>query len=174
MHCRKDHECSLGTPCWRYRSAAGSFTVVTGHQGLPTRRFSNERWTDVRQLRNTDPTEWMDTRPGPRIMSAAFPPGWYQDPTGQGQARYWNGTSWTQSTNVNGETVNIVIDPAQAEVPPVPGTQVSLPAAPTQTVASSGGSSSGSSPPSRTSDTMSPATGINGSTRRVGLRRVYI
>ena len=78
-------------------------------------------------------------------MSVAFPPGWYQDPTGQGQARYWNGTSWTQSVNVNGATANIAIDPSQAEVPPVPGTQVSIPAAPTQTVASSGGSSSGSS-----------------------------
>ena len=78
-------------------------------------------------------------------MSVPSPAGWYQDPTGQGQARYWNGTSWTQSVNLNGNTVNIAIDPAQAEVPPVPGTQVSLPAAPTQTVASSGGSSSGSS-----------------------------
>ncbi len=74
-------------------------------------------------------------------MSAAFPPGWYQDPTGQGNARYWNGTSWTQSTNVNGATVNIAIDPAQAQVPPIPGTQVSLPAAPSQDAPSSGGSS---------------------------------
>lgn len=63
-------------------------------------------------------------------MSVPSPPGWYQDPTGQGLARFWNGASWTQSVNVNGVTVNIPIDPVQAQVPPVAGTQVSLPPPP--------------------------------------------
>ena len=55
-------------------------------------------------------------------MSAAFPPGWYQDPTAQGDARYWNGSGWTESVNRGGSTVNVPIDPSQAQVPPVAGT----------------------------------------------------
>jgi len=64
-------------------------------------------------------------------MSAAFPSGWYRDPTGQGDARYWNGSSWTQSVNRGGVTLNVGIDPSQAMIPPVPGTQVSIPPPPT-------------------------------------------
>jgi len=63
-------------------------------------------------------------------MSAACPPGWYRDPTGQGDARYWNGASWTESVNRGGVTLNAGIDPSQALVPPVPGTQVSIPPPP--------------------------------------------
>ena len=59
------------------------------------------------------------------------PAGWYQDPTGQGDARYWNGTSWTESVDRGGVTVNVAIDPSQAQVPPVPGTRISIPAPPT-------------------------------------------
>ena len=62
--------------------------------------------------------------------SAMGPPGWYQDPTGQGDARYWNGASWTQSVNRGGVTLNAGIDPSQALVAPVPGTQVSIPPPP--------------------------------------------
>ena len=78
-------------------------------------------------------------------MSAPLPPGWYQDPTAQGDARYWNGSSWTESVNRGGTTVNVPIDPSQAQVPPVAGTQVSVapPPSPVQQ-GSSGGSSGGS------------------------------
>jgi hypothetical protein len=58
------------------------------------------------------------------------PQGWYVDPTGQGNARYWNGTSWTQTVNRAGVVLNVYIDPNQAQVPPTPGTQVAPPAAP--------------------------------------------
>jgi len=54
------------------------------------------------------------------------PAGWYQDPTGQGDARYWNGAAWTQSVDRSGTTVNIAIDSKQAQQPPVPGTQVQI------------------------------------------------
>ena len=63
-------------------------------------------------------------------MSAAFAPGWYRDPTGQGDARYWNGASWTESVNRGGVTLNAGIDPSYALVPPVAGTQVSIPPPP--------------------------------------------
>ena len=65
------------------------------------------------------------------MTNGSAPAGWYQDPTGQGNARYWNGTSWTQSVNRNGSTVNVAIDPSQAQVAPVPGTQDSIPPPPT-------------------------------------------
>ena len=58
---------------------------------------------------------------------SSSPAGWYQDPTGQGDARYWNGTAWTQSVDQGGQKVNVPIDPTQAQQPPVPGTQVQLP-----------------------------------------------
>ena len=67
------------------------------------------------------------------MTNVTFPSGWYQDPTGQGNARYWNGTSWTESVDRGGVTVNVAIDPGQAQVPPQPGTQVSLPARSTGT-----------------------------------------
>ena len=54
-------------------------------------------------------------------------PGWYLDPSGQGDARYWNGTSWTATINRQGTTLNVAIDPAQAGLPPTPGTEVHLP-----------------------------------------------
>ncbi len=76
-------------------------------------------------------------------MSDANPVGWYQDPTGQGDARYWNGASWTESVNRGGVTTNVAIDPSQAQLAPAPGTQVSIPPPPTQSA--SGGSSSSSS-----------------------------
>lgn len=58
------------------------------------------------------------------------PQGWYVDPTGQGNARYWNGASWTQTVNRAGVVLNVYIDPNQAQIPPTPGTQVAPPAAP--------------------------------------------
>ncbi len=58
------------------------------------------------------------------------PPGWYQDPTGQGDGRYWNGATWTEAVDRGGVTVNVPIDPNQASIPPLPGTQVSIPTPP--------------------------------------------
>jgi len=63
------------------------------------------------------------------MTNGVAPAGWYQDPTGQGDARYWNGTSWTESVDRGGVTVNVAIDPSQAQVPPVAGTEVTIPAA---------------------------------------------
>jgi hypothetical protein len=62
------------------------------------------------------------------MTNGSTPAGWYQDPTGQGDARYWNGVAWTQSVDRSGTTINIAIDPTQAQQPPVPGTQVQTPA----------------------------------------------
>ncbi len=61
------------------------------------------------------------------MSNSTSPAGWYQDPTGQGDARYWNGASWTESVDRGGATVNVPIDPSQALVPPLAGTQVSIP-----------------------------------------------
>lgn len=66
------------------------------------------------------------------MTNGTSPPGWYQDPTGQSQGRYWNGTTWTQMSNRGGTTVNLPIDPAIAELPPVPGTQVMAPVPPSR------------------------------------------
>jgi hypothetical protein len=73
------------------------------------------------------------------MTNGVAPAGWYLDPTGQGDGRYWNGTSWTESVDRGGVTVNVAIDPSQAQVPPVAGTEVTIPAAAaptTQVVAS--------------------------------------
>lgn len=64
------------------------------------------------------------------MANAVAPAGWYQDPTGQGDGRYWNGTTWTESVDRGGVTVNVAIDASIATVQPVAGTEVSIPAAP--------------------------------------------
>ena len=61
------------------------------------------------------------------MTNGSAPPGWYRDPTGQGDARYWNGTSWTEAVDRGGQRTNLPIDPAMAQQQPVPGTQVQLP-----------------------------------------------
>lgn len=66
------------------------------------------------------------------MTNGAMPPGWYQDPTGQGESRYWNGSSWTQTVSRGGATLDVPIDPAQAVQPPVPGTQMQAPVPPSQ------------------------------------------
>jgi hypothetical protein len=58
------------------------------------------------------------------MVEGSTPAGWYADPTGQGDGRYWNGTAWTESVNRGGVTVNVPIDPGKAQQPPFPGTQV--------------------------------------------------
>lgn len=55
------------------------------------------------------------------------PPGWYRDPTGQGDGRYWNGASWTEAVDRSGTSVDVPIDPTWAQVPPTPGTQIAKP-----------------------------------------------
>ena len=79
------------------------------------------------------------------MTNGSTPPGWYRDPTGQGDARYWNGTSWTQTVDRGGQQVNVPIDSTTAQQEPLPGTQVQLPQAPatTQVVQTSSGSSGG-------------------------------
>ena len=62
------------------------------------------------------------------MTNGVAPAGWYQDPTGQGNARYWNGVSWTESVDRGGVTVSVAIDPSQAQVPPIAGTEVAIPA----------------------------------------------
>ena len=57
--------------------------------------------------------------------------GWYRDPTGQGEARYWNGAFWTDSVSRGGVTIAVPMPPQLATTPPVPGTEYVAPA-PTQ------------------------------------------
>lgn len=76
------------------------------------------------------------------MANGTSPPGWYQDPTGLGEARYWNGSSWTQMTSRDGETTNMPIDPSMAQMAPVPGTQ-RQPPVPPRVEPSSTGSSGG-------------------------------
>lgn len=75
--------------------------------------------------------------------------GWYRDPLGQGEARYWDGVRWTDSVSRGGYTVNSPIAPAQATVPPAPGSEYvasapapSQPATPNISVSSGGGDNS--------------------------------
>lgn len=60
-------------------------------------------------------------------MTTNTPAGWYHDPTGQGDGRYWNGVSWTEAVDRAGTTYNVPIDPSLAQVPPTPGTQIAQP-----------------------------------------------
>lgn len=61
-------------------------------------------------------------------MTNGYPPqGWYADPTYPGGARYWNGVSWAEAVSRGGVILDATIDPAQAALPPAPGTQVGAP-----------------------------------------------
>jgi len=64
------------------------------------------------------------------MTNGTSPAGWYIDPTGQGDSRYWNGVAWTQSVNRSGSTFDAAIDATQAQTPPAPGTQVGAPVPP--------------------------------------------
>lgn len=55
------------------------------------------------------------------------PQGWYVDPSFPGAARYWDGTRWTDSVLQGGITFDAPLEPSQATLPPVPGTQVRSP-----------------------------------------------
>jgi hypothetical protein len=73
------------------------------------------------------------------MTNGTFPSGWYRDPTGQGDARYWNGAAWTDSVSRGGITVSVPIGADQAQLPPAPGSevQVVVPAATTTETTSS-------------------------------------
>lgn len=62
------------------------------------------------------------------MADTVSPAGWYADPSGQGEARYWNGAAWTQSVNRGGVEVELPIDPSQLQTPPAPGTGLAPPA----------------------------------------------
>jgi hypothetical protein len=47
--------------------------------------------------------------------------GWYRDPTGQADGRYWDGERWSDQADRRGVTVSSPIDPAHANTPPVAG-----------------------------------------------------
>ena len=61
------------------------------------------------------------------------PAGWYHDPFGQGDGRYWNGIQWTDANSRGGVTLNLPPDPTQATIPPVPGTELRAPVPATAT-----------------------------------------
>jgi hypothetical protein len=62
--------------------------------------------------------------------------GWYRDPTGQADGRYWDGARWSDQADRGGVSVSSPIDPARAETPPVAGSEyVAQRAAEPQTVA---------------------------------------
>lgn len=65
------------------------------------------------------------------------PSGWYPDPSGKPQQRWWNGTDWTDFVSVNGQTFVDAGDaapvapsaPVAAPTPPVPTYSAAVPAA---------------------------------------------
>ena len=61
-------------------------------------------------------------------MTENMPPaGWYQDPTGLGDGRYWDGQSWTPSVSRDGLTITAPIDQSVAQLPPTPGSEFVAP-----------------------------------------------
>jgi len=59
--------------------------------------------------------------------------GWYRDPTGQADGRYWDGQRWSDQVDRQGVNVSSPIDPANAATPPVPGSDYVFPASPSPT-----------------------------------------
>jgi hypothetical protein len=54
-------------------------------------------------------------------------PGWYQDPSGLGDGRYWDGVAWTNSVSRSGATIKVPIEPERAALPPIPGSELRRP-----------------------------------------------
>jgi hypothetical protein len=50
--------------------------------------------------------------------------GWYRDPTEQADGRYWDGQRWTDSATRGGYTLTVPMDPARAQIPPAPGSEL--------------------------------------------------
>lgn len=67
------------------------------------------------------------------MSGSAYPPGpapgWYRDPFGQADGRYWNGSMWTDAVSRGGVTLKVAPDPTQATIPPVPGSELRAPQA---------------------------------------------
>ena len=55
------------------------------------------------------------------MPESTTPAGWYVDPFGQGDGRYWDGLSWTDAVSRGSVTLKVPPDPAQITIPPVPG-----------------------------------------------------
>ena len=53
--------------------------------------------------------------------------GWYRDPTGQADGRYWDGQRWSDQADRHGVTISSPIDAAHAETPPAPGSDYAVP-----------------------------------------------
>ena len=61
-------------------------------------------------------------------MSATTPlPGWYQDPSGVWEGRYWDGLIWTNTVSRGGVTIDAPIEAERAALPPVPGSEMRTP-----------------------------------------------
>ena len=62
-------------------------------------------------------------------MNQNLPPaGWYLDPAGQSDGRYWDGAVWTNAVARSGITLTVPVDPTVSAVPPLPGTAIRPPA----------------------------------------------
>ena len=54
--------------------------------------------------------------------------GWYLDPAGVADGRYWDGAAWTNAVARSGITLTVPVDPTVSAVPPLPGTSIRPPA----------------------------------------------
>jgi len=63
----------------------------------------------------------------PTIPESTTPAGWYIDPFGQADGRYWNGLVWTDAVSRGGVTIKLPPDPDQATIPPIPGSELRTP-----------------------------------------------
>ena len=61
------------------------------------------------------------------MVSGPPPTGWYLDPTGLSDGRYWDGAVWTAVVTRAGVTDTDPMDPTRAAVPPLPGTSIRAP-----------------------------------------------
>ncbi len=65
-------------------------------------------------LREADPTPSAAGYPLAHPWQATFPPGWFADPWGRYPLRWWDGTTWTTHTSVDGHTAE---DPIPEQPP---------------------------------------------------------
>jgi hypothetical protein len=87
------------------RHTAGSRRVGAGSHGKrhtqrrPNRiaRARPEVFRHVAEIRRTRTDRAQNAEPVPKVtpMAASAPPGWYENPSGEGNLRYWDGSTWT-------------------------------------------------------------------------------